>query len=147
MARYRTSISTPLVPSEAFAFMSDVSRFVEWDPGVKKVVRISGEGASVGSAYDLTIEAGGTTVMRYEVKESDPPRRLSLVSRTSFLTSEDQITVEPASGGSVVTYDATLTLRGPLGLFDPLLGVAFKRIGDRAAAGLQRALKGTTVVR
>jgi len=147
MARYRTSVTTPLPPAEAFAYMSDVTRFVEWDPGVKKVVRVAGDGSSVGSAYDLTIEAAGTTVMRYEVKESQPPRRLLLVSRTSLLISEDEIGVEPAPGGSVVTYDAKLTLRGPLGLFDPLLGLAFRRIGDRAAAGLRRALKGTAVVR
>jgi len=46
----------------------------------------------------------------------------------------------------VVTYDAILTLRGPLGLFDPLLRLAFGRIGDRAAAGMRKALRGTEVV-
>jgi hypothetical protein len=147
MARYRTSVATPLSPAEAFAYMSDVTRFVEWDPGVKKVVRVAGDGIGVGSTYDLTIEAGSTTVMRYEVKESQPPRRLLLAARTAFLVSEDEIGVEPAPSGSVVTYDALLTLRGPLRLFDPLLGLAFRRIGDRAAAGLRRALKGTAVVR
>jgi len=42
----------------------------------------------------------------------------------------------------MVTYDAELTLNGLLGLADPLLGLSFKRIGDRAAAGLIRALDG-----
>ena len=32
--------------------------------------------------------------------------------------------------GSDVTYDATLELRGPLALLDPLLGLVFNRIGD-----------------
>ena len=44
-----------------------------------------------------------------------------------------------------VTYDATLELRGPLALLDPLLGIVFDRIGDKAAAGLIRVLDGAAV--
>lgn len=142
MARYVTSVATSLSSAEAFAFMADVTRFVEWDPGVKRVRRVAGDGAGVGTAYELTVQAGGTTVMRYEVKEYEPPRRILLVARTPFLTSVDEVRVEPASSGCVVTYDAKLTLNGPLGFFDPLLRPVFRRIGDRAAAGLRRVLSG-----
>jgi hypothetical protein len=145
MARYVTSIATPLSPDEAFAYLADVTRFAEWDPGVTRAVRVAGDGG-VGTAYDLTVKAGSTSVMRYEVTAYEAPRRLLLVARTALLRSVDEIRVEPASGGgATVTYDATLTLNGPLGLFDPLLRLAFDRIGDRGAAGLRRALKGGTV--
>lgn len=147
MARYVTSVATALPAAEAFAYMADVGHFVEWDPGVKRVVRVSGEGAGVGVAYDLTVQAGGTTVMRYEVTEYEPPRRILLVSRTAFLTSVDEVRVEASGSGCTVTYDATLTLNGALGLFDPLLGLAFRRIGDRAAAGLKRVLSGLVALR
>ncbi len=36
------------------------------------------DGAGVGGAYDLTVQAGGRTVMRHEVKECEPPRRTLL---------------------------------------------------------------------
>jgi hypothetical protein len=42
-----------------------------------------------------------------------------------------------------VTYQAELTLKGPLRALDPLLGLAFKRVGDRAATGLRGALAAT----
>jgi hypothetical protein len=42
----------------------------------------------------------------------------------------------------VVTYDARLGMHGVLRFADPLLALAFARIGDRAAAGLRRALGG-----
>lgn len=141
MAHYVTSVATPLSVAEAFAYMADVTHFAEWDPGVKRAVRVAG-GAGVGAAYDVTVKAGGTTVMRYEVKEYEPPGRILLVARTTFLTSVDEVRVVAAGQGSVVTYDARLTLNGAGRLLDPLLGLAFRRIGDRAAAGLQRALKG-----
>ncbi len=120
--------------------MADVERFSEWDPGVIRAARIPGSGPGVGTAYDLTVKAGSTSVMRYAVTEIDAPRRVVLVARTLWLTSVDEIRVEAAPGGSTVVYDATLTLNGPLRLFDPVLGLAFRRIGDRAAAGLRRFL-------
>jgi hypothetical protein len=36
-----------------------------------------------------------------------------------------------------VTYDAELRMNGLLKVVDPLLGLMFKRIGDRAVAGLR----------
>jgi carbon monoxide dehydrogenase subunit G len=138
MPRYVTTVSTPLSPAEAFAFMADVRRFTEWDPGVTASVRVAGDG-SIGSAYELTVSPG-KTVMRYEVMAAEAPRFLRLVAKTPFLTSVDEVRVEPSGTGARVTYDAKLTLNGVLGLMNPLLGVAFKRIGDRAAAGLKAAL-------
>jgi Polyketide cyclase / dehydrase and lipid transport len=140
MARYNSSVSTSLSVAEAFAYMSDVTRFAEWDPGIERAVRVAGEGPGVGATYDLTVKGLGTTVMRYVVKEYEAPRRLLMTSRTTFLSSVDEIRVDPASRGAIITYDAELTLNGPLRLFDALLGLAFRRIGDRAIAGLQRKL-------
>jgi carbon monoxide dehydrogenase subunit G len=54
----------------------------------------------------------------------------------------DEIRVEPAGAGAVVTYDARLDMRGALRVANPLLKLAVGRIGDRAAAGLRRALGG-----
>ena len=116
-------------------------------PGREASARVTGDGAGVGAAYDLTVQAGGTTVMRYEVKEYEPPRRILLVARTSFLTSVDEVRVEASGSGCIVTYDSKLTLDGPLGLFDPLLRLAFRRIGDRAVAGLKRVLSGKAAAR
>ena len=56
----------------------------------------------------------------------------------------DEISVEPHPDGARVTYDAELILRRPLRLFDPVLARSFRKIGDRAAAGLRRALGAAT---
>jgi Polyketide cyclase / dehydrase and lipid transport len=145
MARYTASIPTSRSVEDAFAYMADVSRFAQWDPGIERAVQVAGAGPGVGAAYDLTVRTIGTTVMRYEVVEYQAPRRFLLVSRTSLLVSHDEIRVAPAAGGaagSIVTYDAKLTLHGPLRLFDPLLRWWLRRIGDRAMAGLRDHLAG-----
>lgn len=140
MARYTTSIASPMTPEQAFAYMADVTHFSDWDPGVKSVRRVLGDGFGVGTSYDLEVKTLGTTTMRYVVHEFEAPRRLLLVATTPSLTSVDEISVTPSDTGSTITYDARLTLNGPLRLFDPLLGRAFRIIGDRGAAGLRRVL-------
>ena len=146
MARYVTRVKTPLAASAAFDYVADLTNFAEWDPGVGRSVQVEGDGAGLGAAYDVTVAAVPRDLtLRYEVVEHDPPRTCLVVARSAVFTSTDRISVVPDGDGSIVTYDAELTLNGPLGLFDPVLRLAFGRIGDRAAAGLRRVLDGTAV--
>ena len=146
MARYLTCVAAPLAADDTFAYMADLTNFAEWDPGVKRSVQVEGNGAALGAAYDVTVASVPRDLtLRYEVVEFDDPRTCLVVARSTVFTSTDRITVEADGAGSIVTYDAELTLNGPLGLFDSVLRLAFGRIGDRAAAGLRRALDGTAV--
>lgn len=143
MPHYVTAVKTAWGVEEAFGFMADVRNFGRWDPGVHSVTIVHGDGPGLGSAYDVEVRTGPVPlVLRYEVVEWEAPRRLLLVARTRTLQSIDEIRVEPAGAGAVVTYDARLDLRGALRVANPLLALAFGRIGDRAAAGLRRALGG-----
>jgi len=142
MARYVTTVRTPMSPEDAFAYMADLRHFAEWDPGVKKVVQVAGGGGGAGNEFDVTVS--GTT-LRYVTKEYDPPSGLLVVAESSTLVSTDRVTVEPVDGGCIVTYDADLALKGVFGVFTPALALAFRRIGERAAAGLRTALGGVEV--
>jgi hypothetical protein len=42
-----------------------------------------------------------------------------------------------------MVYDAQLTPKGVMRIVDPLFGLAFKRLGSNAAAGLRRELGST----
>lgn len=146
MARYRTSVRTEMSPAEVFGFVGDIRNLEKWDPGVASSIQVAGNGPEVGAAYDVTVDySGRTATLRYEITEMAAPRLLRMVGSNARLTSIDVIEVEPAGQGSIVTYDATLRLHGLLSLADPLLKLAFKRIGDKAAAGLERSLAGEIV--
>jgi carbon monoxide dehydrogenase subunit G len=142
MARYVTKVRTARAPKDVFAYMADLRNFAEWDPGVKKAVQVEGDGGGPTSSFDVTVS--GTT-LRYVTTEYHEPRNLLVVAESATLVSTDRVTVEAVDGGSVVTYDADLRLKGLLRVADPLLKLAFGRIGDRAAAGLRTALAGTKV--
>lgn len=141
MARYVTTVRTAKTPQEAFDYMADLRNFAEWDPGVKAVRQVQGAGGGPDSVFDVTVAGiGRDLTLRYLTEEYDAPRNLLVVARSSVFTSIDRITVEPDGTGSVVTYDADLRLNGILRVGDLGLRLMFGQIGDRAAAGLRRAL-------
>ena len=80
--------------------------------------------------------------MHYRIEEWHPEEhRLLAVSETPVLTSYDRISVEVVEeGGSAVTYDADLVMKGPAKLADPLVALGFTKMGDEAAAGLADVL-------
>jgi len=141
MARYLVRIRSPKSPAEAFAYMANLTNFAEWDPGVTRVEQVEGEGPGPDAAYDVTVK-GMRTPLRYRTTLFEPPRSIVALAESRLLTSIDTITVEDDLEGSIVTYDAKLTLNGLAGLADPILGLSFGRIGDRATVGLIRVLDG-----
>jgi hypothetical protein len=146
MARYVVHVRSPKSPAESFAYVADLSNFAEWDPGVVKVEQTEGDGPGLDAVFDVAVKAiRGPLVLRYRTTVYDPPGSIVARAQSHLLTSIDTITVVGDGTGSVVTYDAELTLNGLLGLADPLLGLGFKKIGDRAAAGLIGALDGEQV--
>ncbi|MFZ4719897.1 MAG: SRPBCC family protein [Ilumatobacteraceae bacterium] len=142
MARYVTKVRTRRPAAEVFAYMADLRNFAEWDPGVKKVVQVTGEGGGPANEFDVTVS--GTT-LRYVTKEYQPPTDLLVVAESTTLVSTDRVTVQPDGDGCIVTYDADLRLKGVFVVLTPALALAFGRIGDRAAAGMRRVLDGTEV--
>jgi len=144
MAHYRASIDTQRPPEEAFAYLSDFSTTEEWDPGVLEAERL-GEGA-VGEGTEFRLLAtflGRKTQLTYRIVEYDPPSAVTFRGENSSVVSLDRITFESYAGGTRITYDADLALKGPFRVADPLLGLAFSRVGDRALAGLGGVLGAT----
>ncbi|MEL7155464.1 MAG: SRPBCC family protein [Actinomycetota bacterium] len=144
MAQFVTRVRTPMSPEAAFAYMADLTNFAEWDPGVRRAEQVEGDGPAAGAAFDVDVDGiGGALTLRYRLTTYEPHHEVVAEASTSLLRSFDRITVEPSDdGGSVVTYDARLTLQGLLGVADPLVGLVFDRIGRRAEKGLLEALDG-----
>jgi hypothetical protein len=143
MASYLASIRTAWAPETAFDFMADLRNLAIWDPGVGAVRLTEGAGPGLGAAFDVDVHAGPRTItLRYVTTEFQRPERLVVVAATPTVMSRDEIVVESDPGGSTVTYDADLSLHGVLRLANPLLAIAFRRIGERAAGGLRRTLAG-----
>lgn len=146
MARYTTSIRTDRTVDDVFAYMSDLRNFAEWDPGTKRVVQIDGDEPGLDTRYDVTVSNPGRDItLSYQVVTWNAPNDLVARAESKMLISEDQISVRSESGSTLVTYTADLRLKGVFRVADFALGMAFKRIGHKAAVSLSTHLDGEII--
>jgi hypothetical protein len=142
MASYRARVTSPRPPAEVFDYMARFSNAAEWDPGVSEATEVHPGVPALGSTYRLVVRSfGRATPLEYRIVEMDRPHRVVLRAENSAVRSTDVIAISSGPGsGSTLTYDATLELKGVAALFTPLLGLSFRRIGDRAIVGLRATL-------
>jgi carbon monoxide dehydrogenase subunit G len=137
MPQFVTSVKTSMSREEAFDYMTDLRNLPDWDPGVSSAEKIGAGEVEKGSAFDVVASGAKLT---YVVIEFDRPARAIVEADGPRLRSYDVITIEPAADGSIVTWDATLELKGIFRAFSPVLALMFDRIGAKAEAGLQSTL-------
>jgi hypothetical protein len=142
MARYRTTVESTKSPEEAFDYLAEFSNAREWDPGIVEAADLTGDPVGPGSRFRLVSRFLGRRVpLEYRIIEYDRPTRVVLAADEASIRSTDEIRFVATKGGTRITYEADLRLKAPFGTFmDPLLALAFRRIGARAAAGLREAL-------
>ena len=94
-----------------------------------------------GTEFRLVAEfLGRKNELTYRLVEYEPPHAVTFLGENATVVSRDRITFEVTAEHTRVTYDADLTLKGLLRIADPLLAIAFNRVGDRALGGLRRRL-------
>jgi hypothetical protein len=143
MARYSATVSSTRPLDEAFAYLADFRSVAEWDPSVKSAVHVNGDDPiTVGAMFQVTIKTTlSEIVLDYTTIELERPDRIVLRGENDSMVSVDTIVLRSnGQGGAEVTYDAQLDLKGIRKLADPLLGLAFKRLGDNARDGLRDKL-------
>jgi hypothetical protein len=126
--------------SNTFAYLAAFDNIRDWDPSVVSARQLDAGGLRLGSTFEVVVRMRSELPLRYEVVRLDPGALIALEAQARWFRSYDVITVAGAGEGSVATYDALLELKGLAKAATPLVGRAFKKLGDAAAAGLSRAL-------
>jgi carbon monoxide dehydrogenase subunit G len=142
MARYSGTVTTSRPPEEVFDYLADFSSVAEWDPGVKEAYPVNSGGVRRGARFKVISRFLGRDVpLTYRTVELDRPHRVVLRATSDTVVSNDAISFRPTpNGGTLVTYDADLRLKGALRLAELPMRVLFRRIGERARDGLEEAL-------
>ena len=142
MPRYVVTVPSSWSPDRAYAYMADMTNYVEWDRGIMRVTQTKGSGGGEGAVYEVTTRGfgGRDMLLTYETTEHDGSTNVLLVGRNFMFTSVDRITVAPTATGCDVTYDAKLTFNGLLAPLNLPLGLVFNKVGDAAAKGLRKKL-------
>jgi hypothetical protein len=143
MARIVERFLVPTSPAQAFGYIADFTNTRHWDPQIDAASRQDGGPIRVGSAFEVALRMGSRTILLvYTITELQPYERVVLETSGRWYRGRDDVSIRREGDGSEVTWDATFALRGPLLLFDPLLGVGFRRTAKRAVEALRIALTG-----
>lgn len=142
MARYTGTVESVHPPEAVWKYLADLRSVGQWDPSVRRVELVAGQPRAVGAAYALEVGfLGRATELPYRIAETDPPHRVVFTAETDSVTVRDEARIEPAgAGGSRVTWDADLQLRGARRVFELPLRLAFARLGRAAQRGLAEKL-------
>ena len=133
------TVDRPL--AKVYEYLSDFTTTNEWDPGTVETVRVSGDGG-VGTAYRNTSKFGGRkTELTYVVEKVEPQQVFALRGENKTVVAHDTMTFHETPTGTAVRYVAEFEFKGPAKLVAPLLGPAFKRLGDEAEKGMREALE------
>ena len=149
MPRLHETVDTSLPIDDAFWFIADFANAMIWDPGTVSSTRLGDTPVGVGSTFRLDVRVGSRTApMTYRIEQLEPDRRVVLTGDGEQVRARDDIAfaVLP-DGGTRVDYTADLELKGWLRLLQPFLGGTFRKIGDDARTGMQRALDARAAAR
>ena len=136
------TVSPP--PGVVLDYLKDFSHAEEWDPGTERCTRIGSGPVAVGSRWhNVSKIAGMSTELTYELTELSDTH-LVLVGENDTATSTDTITVVPAEegGGSEITYEAVIEMKGAAKVTEPLVKVVFEKIGSDTEDDMKRVLDG-----
>ena len=149
MARYTGTVTSPHPAAEIWSYLADLRSIGEWNPSVEGVRLTAGEPRTIGARYELEVSfLRSSLALPYVTVEVEPPNRVVFAAETDSVTVRDEARIRPlADGGSSVVWDAELRLKGARRLFDPLLRLAFNRLGGRAKRGLGKRLNESTLSR
>jgi len=141
MANYNATIEVPTSPQAAFEYLANLANTVEWDPGITEATRLDDGPIGRGSRFRLVVAFFGKRIpLEYELVSVVPVEELVFVADEKKVHSRDVIRFASSGSGTRITYEASLSLRGPMKLLNKGLNPVFKSIGDKAIAGLKKKL-------
>jgi uncharacterized protein YndB with AHSA1/START domain len=127
-------------PEEVFAYLTDPSRFAEWQKDVVRVRTAGGGAPRVGSRFTTTRRvARAERTMTQEITEIIPPRSWAARGVAGPIRPSARVTVEPLHGGTRSRVTVALDFEGH-GIGVPLLPLV-RRQAQKGAPVSYRNLK------
>jgi uncharacterized protein YndB with AHSA1/START domain len=135
-----SSIEIARPPDEVFSYVTDPSRFAEWQHDVVSVRIQGGRPPGVGSRFTTTRRIGGTErTMTQEITEISPPRSWAVHGVDGPIRPHANVTVEPLNDGARSRVTFALDFEGH-GIGKPLVPVV-RRQALKGAPTSYRNLK------
>ena len=111
-------------------YLKDFANAVEWDPGTQQCTRIDGGAIAEGAKWHNVSKIYGFTAELTYTLETLSDSNIVFVGKNKGSTSVENIYIDAANTGSVITYRNDLEMHGPLALLSPVLKLAFEKLAN-----------------
>lgn len=125
----RTFTVTP-PPERVIEYLKDFVHATEWDPGTEECTQTTPGPVAVGTQWHNKSKIAGVSTELTYTLEKLADDTLVFVGRNDTATSTDTITVVPQGGGSEITYEAVIEMKGAAKVASPLVKLVFEKIGS-----------------
>ncbi|MFL6056593.1 MAG: SRPBCC family protein [Actinoallomurus sp.] len=140
MSALVSTIEVARRPEEVFAYVTDPTRFPEWQDDVVSVCMTGDEPPAVGTRFTTTRRIGGVDrTMTQEIIRIEPPRAWSAEGVDGPIRPAAGVTIEPLDDGARSRVTFTLDFRGH-GVGVPLVPLV-RRQARQGAAQSYRSLR------
>ncbi len=119
MITFRDEITINRTPEEVFAYFADFRNYAFWQDSTEEMVQTSEGPLAVGSTFRVTAKFMPMMKPTFSgrVTEYEPPNKMSMeTSRGAPFSATGNYSFEPIDGGTKMTFDATLAMKGLLKL-------------------------------
>jgi hypothetical protein len=111
-------------------YLKDFANAVEWDPGTQRCARIDSGAIGEGSSWHNVSKIYGFTAELTYTLDTLSESKIVFVGKNKGSTSVENISIDAANTGSVITYRNELEMHGPLSLLSPVLKLAFEKLAN-----------------
>ena len=121
-------------------YLKDFANAVEWDPGTQQCTRIDSGPIGEGASWHNVSKIFGFTAELTYTLNSLSDNNIVFVGKNKGSTSIENIYIDSANTGSVITYRNELEMHGALALLNPVLKLAFEKLASETEKQLTTVL-------
>lgn len=142
MSTLKRSLTVTAPLDRVAAYLSDLTTSVEWDPHTESCTRLDDGPVKLGARYDHTRAYGPYRAeVTFEVVEYEPGRRIAWRGDTDLAEGREVFEFAAGEGGTVVTHEVDVQLRGVARFGQRLVPAIMERIADDGTQQLRDRLE------
>ena len=144
MITVRAEITINRAPGDVFEYVANIENFPAWQD-VEEAAYTSEGPPGVGSTWRVRVKVLPMWKARFSgrITGYDPPHKASFESGEGApFAAGGSYSLEPIEGGTNLTFDGTVRMRGLLKLIEPLVGTSFRKQSAAELRKLKEVLEG-----
>ncbi len=144
MIAIHDEIAINRTPEDVFAYFADFQNWSAWQDGTEEMVQTSEGPLGVGSTFRVRVKMlplWKATIFGRITRYESPNKMAMETGDGSPFSATGSYSFEPIEGGTKLTFDATMSMKGLLKILEPLMRSTFRKQSASETRKLKEVLE------